>query len=242
MRQTSSGGDEHGDTALLLAAGSRYADIAWILLKMGASVSVADHEGRTPLHVVAWLGNTDIAKILLRFGADAWATDAEGRTPSMLAEEMGHNNLAALLRTDIVENLGTERVRNAGDNRRPLRLDGHSNTLTSSASHGSKTLLATSDDTKACHSSTTTCGEAEMHQLARSLVDKESENVRLRDEVSRLSREATRLDRQLERLFNPLGPVDVRFERATSQECQLCHGYALFSWLCMTYDWLTERV
>lgn len=76
----------HGETALMYAAGNAHTELVQLLLAAGADVNRRDSLGRTPLH---WAlgqrakvtGNVEVAKLLLQAGAGVDARDFDRNTP-----------------------------------------------------------------------------------------------------------------------------------------------------------------
>lgn len=98
--------DEHGATALHLAAWKGHTQIAAALLAAGAKVTAQwedDHIGGTPLHAAAHGNQRAAAELLLQHGADPHAVSGSGR--SVLDETSFHNAraVASLLRKHGVE-------------------------------------------------------------------------------------------------------------------------------------------
>ena len=89
--------DEHGRTALHLAAQSENADMAEFLVARGAKLRAKSKDGRTPLHVAAFHNHRVVAQYLCTKGAGLDAEDKEGMTPAHVAVWEGHKELAALL-------------------------------------------------------------------------------------------------------------------------------------------------
>jgi hypothetical protein len=70
--------DEHGQSALTIAAALPSTDIAELLLTHGADVNFRSHDGATPLMAAMMTGQKDTAKLLLRNGADVNASATVG--------------------------------------------------------------------------------------------------------------------------------------------------------------------
>jgi len=83
--------DEHGWTALHVAAYCGKHEVIDILVKHKADISITNYHGETPLHVAAQQGSQSVIFILLHFGASAVATDNNHNTPLHLAAINGHD-------------------------------------------------------------------------------------------------------------------------------------------------------
>jgi ankyrin repeat protein len=81
--------DEHGATALHLAAFNARANLIGTLVGRGATVDARDNDGRTPFMIAALRGDKKIMTILRDAGADPSATDNDGRTFGDLLELRG---------------------------------------------------------------------------------------------------------------------------------------------------------
>ncbi len=85
--------DRKGITALMRAAQTRDATLAFVLIQRGASVDVSDRDGRTALHHAASLAqspvSTEVFRVLHDAGADVNARDRFGWTPLMCAAQGG---------------------------------------------------------------------------------------------------------------------------------------------------------
>lgn len=73
-------------TLLHAACYDNRADIAELLIGLGARVDAQDLRGRTPLHWAAVNGSPEAVGVLLRSGACLDVRDAEGHTPLNLVE------------------------------------------------------------------------------------------------------------------------------------------------------------
>lgn len=62
------------------------ADIAEMLIAMGADVHAQEVNGRTPLHDAANNGHLEVIDVLIRHGANLNAQDGQGMTPLMWGE------------------------------------------------------------------------------------------------------------------------------------------------------------
>lgn len=78
--------DEHGRTALHIAAAKGYADVVSTLLRHGAEPNQKDSLGNTPLHLAACTNHIQVVTLLLRAGTDVETLDNNGRTPMQLAQ------------------------------------------------------------------------------------------------------------------------------------------------------------
>jgi len=78
--------DEHGRTALHIAAAKGYAEIVSTLLRHGAGPNQKDSLGNTPLHLAACTNHIQVVTLLLRAGTDVETLDNNGRTPMQLAQ------------------------------------------------------------------------------------------------------------------------------------------------------------
>ena len=70
--------DEHGQSALTMAAALPNTDIAELLIAHGANVNATSHDGATPLVAAMMAGQKDTAKLLLRKGAEVNASAPVG--------------------------------------------------------------------------------------------------------------------------------------------------------------------
>lgn len=71
-------------TTLLHAASyDGKADLAELLIQLGADVNAKEVNGRTPLHHAANNGCLDVVDVLVRHGADIESKDSKGMTPLM---------------------------------------------------------------------------------------------------------------------------------------------------------------
>lgn len=78
--------DEHGRTALHIAAAKGYAEVVSTLLRHGAEPNQKDSLGNTPLHLAACTNHIQVVTLLLRAGTDVETLDNNGRTPMQLAQ------------------------------------------------------------------------------------------------------------------------------------------------------------
>jgi hypothetical protein len=77
--------DQHGGTALILAAGAGDTGTVQALLAGGAQVNARNRDGETALFSAAFLGRLAVVRELVRHGADVNATSRLGVTPLMEA-------------------------------------------------------------------------------------------------------------------------------------------------------------
>jgi hypothetical protein len=86
--------DDHGRTALYLAA--EHGDIGEVrlLLDKGADVNTKDNAGDTPLHATARKGHPATSELLVARGADVNAVNKKGSTPLHVAAAYGNMGLA----------------------------------------------------------------------------------------------------------------------------------------------------
>jgi cytohesin len=89
--------DNHGVTALWLAARVGAAGSAEFLLGHGAHPELPDPLGRTPLHAASAHGHRAAAWLLILEGADASARANDGSTPLHVASRGGHEPVVELL-------------------------------------------------------------------------------------------------------------------------------------------------
>lgn len=77
--------DQHGKTALHLAANSGQISAVNYLLEHKADVTASDNSGSTPLHVAAAAGFAHICAKLIEAGAEVDAMDSHGHSPMMVS-------------------------------------------------------------------------------------------------------------------------------------------------------------
>ena len=82
-------------TALHIAVGLNYKNIAKLLLGAGADPNMTDSHGRTSLHLASGDGNQDMVKLLLDSGADPEKADAVGVTALETAIDRGREKVVA---------------------------------------------------------------------------------------------------------------------------------------------------
>ncbi|CAM9982540.1 unnamed protein product [Scytosiphon promiscuus] len=81
---------QHDFTPLMVAAQYGHSRVVRLLLRKGASISVADTRGYTVLHVSAQSGRLAVTKMLLGAGSDLHAKSTQGATPLHIASDEGH--------------------------------------------------------------------------------------------------------------------------------------------------------
>lgn len=107
--------NEHGDTALHIAAGHGDAvEIATLLVHAGADVNALRNGAATPLHCAANTGQLDVARVLLDHGALGGVQDEGGATALQLAEVNHHLALVDMLKgaMDVGQDTAVEIVAN----------------------------------------------------------------------------------------------------------------------------------
>ena len=88
---------QNGETPLIVAAHTRYADIVQVLLNAGSDVNAENRSGHTALMAAALRGNPDIVQSLLAAGADVNRKDHQGHTALIFAVTMGHPSIVQIL-------------------------------------------------------------------------------------------------------------------------------------------------
>jgi ankyrin repeat protein len=89
--------DEHGATAVAVAAAGGHGHVVTLLLSMGAKPNAASPEGQTALMAAAQSGDLQAVKALLAAGADAGAKDSAGMSPLAAAVLAGQSEVTGLL-------------------------------------------------------------------------------------------------------------------------------------------------
>ncbi|MFH4983614.1 hypothetical protein AB6A40_010323 [Gnathostoma spinigerum] len=92
--------DNHGRTALHIAARNGSVDAVRCLIEAGANVnSMASASAlcERPLHVAAIVGNTEIVELLINAGAELLATDLNDHCALELAQMTNHFQTACVL-------------------------------------------------------------------------------------------------------------------------------------------------
>jgi uncharacterized protein len=109
---------QHGNTALMLAAYTNRSDIVAVLIRAGATIDARDKELNTALMKAAWAGAIDPARQLIDAGADVNAVEMNAMTALMIASFHGRLEVVRLLvesgaDTDRVDMDGFTALRNA---------------------------------------------------------------------------------------------------------------------------------
>jgi ankyrin repeat protein/tetratricopeptide (TPR) repeat protein len=89
--------NNHGGTALMLAAIHGHTDATVLLLNRGANVEAKNNDGTTPCMFASMNGRLNILKILHDNGANINARDIHGATPLMFSAVKGYSDIAQYL-------------------------------------------------------------------------------------------------------------------------------------------------
>ena len=89
--------DEHGDTALSLAAHLGHVEVCSVLIEAGADVDHANHKGSTPLFWASIRGHLNVCELLLQAGANVNHVHIWGGTALSWACHNNHLHVAKLL-------------------------------------------------------------------------------------------------------------------------------------------------
>ncbi|XP_055997855.1 ankyrin repeat domain-containing protein 27-like isoform X5 [Ostrea edulis] len=89
--------DDHGYTALHIAALHGQAHLVDLLVQHGAVVNASDYLGYTPLHLACQKGYQNVLLLLIHFGADCTQSDGVGNTPLHLCVDSGHEDCVKAL-------------------------------------------------------------------------------------------------------------------------------------------------
>ena len=92
-------------TPLHSAVAAQRLEIADLLLKHGADLSLRESGGYTPLHIAAQNGDVHMIHQLLLNGADLRAKSEDGKTALDLAAEMEHVEAVEILKSEITKRL-----------------------------------------------------------------------------------------------------------------------------------------
>ncbi|KAJ7514162.1 hypothetical protein O6H91_23G031100 [Diphasiastrum complanatum] len=90
-------GDQHGWTALHIAATKGHMEIVQLLVAGGAGLNSRDIEGYTPLHCAAEAGHTEIVRFLVEKGANLSSITNKGMAPRHVAAVMEYGSVLTLL-------------------------------------------------------------------------------------------------------------------------------------------------
>uniref|UniRef100_A0A8D3DBS6 Ankyrin repeat domain-containing protein 50-like n=1 Tax=Scophthalmus maximus TaxID=52904 RepID=A0A8D3DBS6_SCOMX len=85
--------DNHGQTALTLAARQGHTKVVNCLIGCEANINHTDHDGWTALRSAAWGGHSEVVSALLYAGAKVDCADADGRTALRAAAWGGHEDI-----------------------------------------------------------------------------------------------------------------------------------------------------
>ena len=89
--------NEHGYTAVLVAALAGKDECIKVLHKAGADISVLDNWERNALHIAARYGKESTVRLLLKLGLDISARDDRGFTPMCWAFEHEQKGVIQIL-------------------------------------------------------------------------------------------------------------------------------------------------
>ena len=88
---------DDGSTPLHLASGEGHVEVARILIKHRANITVQDKDGLTPLHWASRQGRMELTRLLMEYGADVGIQDKAGLTPLHWAARQGRTDIARFL-------------------------------------------------------------------------------------------------------------------------------------------------
>jgi ankyrin repeat protein len=91
--------DERGHTPLIIAAYNGFAEMAELLLELGADPNLQNQAGDSALMGAAFRGHLAIVLMLLRFGANAELQNAKGLSALGIATLFGRTEVAYFLST-----------------------------------------------------------------------------------------------------------------------------------------------
>jgi ankyrin repeat protein len=90
--------DRTGNTALMIAAGCGYFEMARLLVEAGAQVNARGYLSNTALIYAARDGHTEIVELLIEEGAQVHAQNEYGNSALGLAEGWGHREIVEILK------------------------------------------------------------------------------------------------------------------------------------------------
>ena len=88
---------DKGHTALHLAGGEDYAEVAQLLIDAGADIETRNEKGRSPLQWACGAGSPYVVKALVKAGAGVYVRDYSGGTCLILAACCGHTETVRTL-------------------------------------------------------------------------------------------------------------------------------------------------
>jgi cytohesin len=91
--------DNHGWTALSIAAFNGHLKTCELLIENGADVNAKDNINSIPLHWAAFHGHLQICRLLVEKGADVETIDKCNDMPHNVAAIQGHHRIAQFLRS-----------------------------------------------------------------------------------------------------------------------------------------------
>ncbi|KAH6762808.1 hypothetical protein C2S52_020241 [Perilla frutescens var. hirtella] len=89
--------DQHGLTALHVAAIKGNKDVVMMLVEFGASVEWQDAEGHTPLHLAVEGGSIETVEVLICRGSNVNARTKKGTTPLSISKLMEYEDITKIL-------------------------------------------------------------------------------------------------------------------------------------------------
>ncbi len=93
------------ETPLIICIINKKDDVANLLIKSGANVSIRNKGDMTPLMLCCKFGNIEVAKSLLYHGADVDEKNILGETALKIAQMNGHDKLAMILLSEFNANI-----------------------------------------------------------------------------------------------------------------------------------------
>ncbi|MYF90760.1 MAG: ankyrin repeat domain-containing protein [Gemmatimonadetes bacterium] len=108
---------DHGETALMVAAGEGHVEMVQLLVDNGTDINAQTGSGRTALMVAAGEGHVEVGRFLVDNGADINAEDKNGWTALDLASWGGDPKIG-IAHVEVVRSLVERWVAKAGANAR----------------------------------------------------------------------------------------------------------------------------